>query len=145
MLKIVKGDSCYIYIFLFNWTLKKTYLLYILLTAPSLSPPTTILPPFPSLLSMWAPCGYPDTLVLQVSARLGTSSPIEARQISLAKRTYATYKQQLLGQSLLQMFETHVKTKLSLWQLLFLITAFVLLYSSQTDIITMSQSWASKY
>jgi hypothetical protein len=37
------------------------------------------------------------TLAHQVSVRLGTSSPIEARQGSPARRTYLTYRQQLLG------------------------------------------------
>lgn len=44
-------------------------------------PPLTILRPSPSPLDKWGPPGYPHpTLTLQVSSRLGTSFPTEARQ-----------------------------------------------------------------
>jgi hypothetical protein len=45
----------------------------------------------PSTLSPWGPLGIPLTLVLQVSARLGVSSPIEARQGSPVQSTLKTF------------------------------------------------------
>jgi hypothetical protein len=58
------------------------------------SHPPTILPPhhIPPPLSRWEPLRYFLTLALAVSAKLGTSSPTEARQCSLARRTYPTGK-----------------------------------------------------
>jgi hypothetical protein len=41
--------------------------------------------------------GFAPILPLQVYARLGASSPTEARQSNLARRTYHNYRQQLLG------------------------------------------------
>jgi predicted membrane metal-binding protein len=74
------------------------YLLYIPLTALVLFSPLSI--PFNAIVA------------LQVSAGLCTSSPTEASQGNPARRTYAMYRQQLLGQPPFHLFETHMKTKL---------------------------------
>lgn len=74
-----------------------TYSLYILLTVPLLVTPQSFPQSFPPSPSP-SPLGRCSPLPkLQVSARLGTSSPTEVRQSSSAKRTYPTYRQQLLG------------------------------------------------
>jgi len=72
---------------------------------PQSFPPTPYLPPFSSEQGA-------GQLAHQVSMKQGASSPTEARQGSPARRTYPTYKQQLLGQPLLQLFRTHIKMKL---------------------------------
>ena len=83
----------------------------------SLPPSSHLLPhtfpylPSPSL-SGWELPGYPSTLALQVCARLGTSSPNEARQGSSARRTYPMCRQQLLGQPPFQLFRTLMKNKM---------------------------------
>jgi hypothetical protein len=62
--------------------------------------------------------GYPPNLALQVSVRLGASSPTEARQGSPVRRTHIqnnpTYRQQHLGYPPFQLFETRMKAKLYL-------------------------------
>ena len=90
-------------------------------TGPRASLPISQSPPPPhnpspiptshSPMSCWVSPGYPHTPAFQVSVRLGASSPTEARQGSPPRRTYPTYRQQLWN-SLLQLFETHMKTKL---------------------------------
>ena len=84
------------YLFIYSFILS----LYIPLTAPSWSPPPTILSLSPLPFSSdWVrgPPGYPSTLALQVSARLNPSSSTEVRQGSPARRTHPIYRQQLLG------------------------------------------------
>jgi hypothetical protein len=54
-------------------------------------------PPLPFSSEGCEPPGYPSTLALQVSARLGVSSPTEGRQSIPARRTYPMDRQQLLG------------------------------------------------
>jgi hypothetical protein len=100
-----------IYLFAFNFFKNS---LYILLTAPPLSHSFSQSSALPPLL-LWAVPPSPASciLALQVSARVDTSSsPTEARHGSLARRTYPTDRQWLLGQLLLQLFGTHMKTKL---------------------------------
>jgi hypothetical protein len=63
-----------------------------LLPHPLLTPPHTLL--FSS--EQVGTAGYPPTLASQVSARPATSSPTETRQSSPVRRTYPTYRQQLL-------------------------------------------------
>ena len=92
------------------------YSLYILLTAlfpvtGSHNPPPTN-PSFPSPLSGWGSLRYTPTLAQRVSSRLGASPNTETRQGSSAGRTYQMYRQQLLRYPPLQLFETHMKTKL---------------------------------
>jgi hypothetical protein len=77
-----------------------TYSLYILLTA--LLPVTASQNPAPFPLPFsfeWVevPPWVSATPALQVSSRQGTSFPIKARQDTPARRTYLTYRQQLLG------------------------------------------------
>ena len=86
-------------LFFFNLSLLFPYSLYILLTAPSQAPHPTILlsAPSASAVSGYFLPGLAPTLVFQVSVRLGTSSPIESRQGSPARRTLPTDRQQLLG------------------------------------------------
>jgi hypothetical protein len=75
---------------------------------------STILPlsPLPfSSEQLSAPLGIPPTLALQVSARLDTSSPTEARQDSPARKT-SHIQATAFGIALLQLFRNHMKTKL---------------------------------
>jgi hypothetical protein len=85
------------------------YFLHIYLTSCSLFPhsrsclpkvlPSPIAhPPSPPSLRRWAPLPLIFPLpALQVSTSLGTSSPTEASQCSLARRKFAKYNQYLLG------------------------------------------------
>lgn len=63
-----------------------------MVTAPSLSTPFLL--HFSEHVE--GPPGHPSTMVLK-SERLGTSSSMERRHSSLARRTYPIYRQQLLG------------------------------------------------
>ena len=96
-----------------------TYSLYNLFTVPFHSPPPKLLSPSFFLFSAeqiqnpripW----YQPTMALQVSLRLCASSSTEARQGSPARRTYSMYRQQLLGQPLIQLFGIHMKTQLDI-------------------------------
>lgn len=78
------------------------------LPAPTMLFPSSV----PSLLSKWGPTGYMPLAILQVSARLGDSSPIEAWQCTPARRAYPRYVQQLLGYLLFPLFRTHMKARL---------------------------------
>jgi hypothetical protein len=85
---------------LFNLILFFAYSRYIPLTAPFPVTTSHNLSPIP--LSFFFECvgppGYPSlTLALQVSVRIGASSPTEARQGSPARRTYLTDRQQFWG------------------------------------------------
>jgi hypothetical protein len=65
------------------------------LLLPSWSPLPTTLPPSLLLWNGGGPLGIPNpNVALQVSERLGTSSPTEARQGSLDRRPYPTFRQQ---------------------------------------------------
>jgi hypothetical protein len=89
----------------FNWGFCFVLFCFFHFTSCSLSlswsSPPTILSQFPyPFFSEWVgtcPLDIPSTLTLQASTRLGASSPTEAGQGSPAKRTYPTYRQQLLG------------------------------------------------
>lgn len=73
----------------FNFILFIFFTLYVAHCLSSWSPPPTILPPFPCPLKRQSPLpGYPLTLALQVSERLGTPFPPEAGQGIPARRTY---------------------------------------------------------
>jgi len=69
------------------------YSLYILLTAPLPVTPSQILPP---LLLLLTPLGI-SHLAVQISERLGASSPTEDRPGRPARRMYRMYRQQFLG------------------------------------------------
>jgi hypothetical protein len=99
-----------------------TNLLYILLTAPSHSSPPTIVPTSPVPFSYeWVGNhpGYLPALALQVSFSLGNSFLTKARQGSPARRIYPTYRKQLLRLPALQLFRTHMKTKLHICYICF--------------------------
>ena len=91
-------------------------------TSYSLLPPPGHPSPFP--LSGWGSPGYPLIRTLlqgqasplpvrqDKAAQLGISSSSETRQGSTARRTRLKYSQQLLGQSLFQLFQAQMKTTL---------------------------------
>lgn len=72
-----------------------------------------------SPLSVWVSSGYSPTLeylwgICNFSTGLSEFSPTEVRQSRLARRSYPTDRQQLLRQPPLQLFGTHIQTKLHL-------------------------------
>jgi hypothetical protein len=80
------------------------YSLYIHITAlssspPSPPPPHKTLPSIPCTEKGEDPTGLQPSLPHQVTARLGTSSPIDARQGSTVLGTGSTCRQELLGDS----------------------------------------------
>jgi hypothetical protein len=82
--------------FFFKFIFVYFYLFILHHSAPSQSPPPTILPPPPHIpilfSSDWVKVPrISPTLAYQVSVRLGPSSPTEARQGSLIRRTYPSY------------------------------------------------------
>jgi hypothetical protein len=86
--------------FLSFFEFQLSYSLYILTTVPhpvNSSHNSAPITPSSSPLSGWRPTVYPTTLRLQISARIGVSSPTEARQGDPARRTGASYRQKLLG------------------------------------------------
>jgi hypothetical protein len=77
-----------------------THSLYIPLTVPLPLTPPSILPSIPLPFfskEVETPPPVSPFPAHQVSVRLGASSPTEAKQSSPARRTYSTYRQQLLG------------------------------------------------
>ena len=84
-----------------------------ILISPHRFPLPQLFPQFPpSPLSRWkSPLCIPQSCHFK-SARLGATSSTEASQGSPDRRTYPTYRQQLEGKLPLQLFRTHMKTKL---------------------------------
>jgi hypothetical protein len=90
------------FVFFLNTLLNTFYFLLVHFTSHSLASFQSPLPysfPYPYSPSLLAdvPSGYPPTLALLVSERLGTSSLTQARLGSPARRTYPTCSQQLSG------------------------------------------------
>jgi hypothetical protein len=94
------------YIYLYMYTHTHTYILLIHFISQSSLPQSFLHPSSPYPLSQWGSSWVPPitTLALQVSARLGPSSPTGARQGSPARRTYSTNRKQLLGQPSPELF-----------------------------------------